>query len=93
MAKVVYTDKAFSDIDRIIEFNNNRNKSKVYSNKFLSNLRARLAKLAEYPLTGVKIEDPETRLLIWDNYYIFYEIGDGYIEIDSVYHQKENINR
>jgi len=37
MAKVViYTDKAFDDIDRIIEFNNRRNKSTTYSRKFLT---------------------------------------------------------
>jgi hypothetical protein len=36
MAKrVIYTNKAFDDIDRIIEFNNLRNKSKTYSRKFL----------------------------------------------------------
>jgi len=32
MAKgVTYTNKAFADIDRIIEFNNLRNQSKAYS--------------------------------------------------------------
>lgn len=33
--KIVYTEKSYADIDRIIEFNNLRNQSKTYSQKFL----------------------------------------------------------
>jgi len=94
MAKgVTYTNKAFADIDRIIEFNNLRNQSKAYSKKFLANLRKRLPLLNRYPLTGVETDDPDTLLLIWDDYYIFYEPNEGFIEVSAIYHQKENITR
>jgi plasmid stabilization system protein ParE len=91
--RVVYTDRAFADIDRIIEFNNFRNRSKSYSRKFLSNLRARLIKLAKQPLSGLQTEKIDTFILIWDNFYIFYKPQESFIEIVAIYHQKENINR
>jgi len=46
MAKVVYTNKAFADIDRIIEFNDIRNKSNTYSKKFLAGLKQRAVKIS-----------------------------------------------
>jgi plasmid stabilization system protein ParE len=92
MAKrVVYTDKAYVDIDRIIEFNNHRNKSKTYSRKFLTGLKRRLLELSKQPYSGRKVDEPDTLLLIWDNYYVFYVPNETYIEITSIYHQKENV--
>jgi plasmid stabilization system protein ParE len=94
MAKrVVYTDKALADIDRIVEFNNLRNRSDAYSKKFVPELRKRLIELSKHPLSGIKTNDPGTFLLIWNSYYIFYEDYDGSIEITGIYHQKENISR
>jgi len=93
MAKrVIYTDKAFDDIDRIIEFNNLRNKSNTYSRKFLLGLRKRLQDLLMQSFSGRMTNDPNTLLLIWDNFYIFYTPNENGIEVTSIYHQKENIN-
>jgi hypothetical protein len=50
--KIVFSKKAFIDIDRIIEFNNRRNQSDTYSRKFLIGLHKRLKLLQNYPLTG-----------------------------------------
>jgi len=91
--RVIYTDRAYADIDRIIEFNNLRNQSTSYSKKFLSKLRARLIKLAEQPYSGLQTDDPDVLLLIWDNFYVFYEPNGSFIEIVAIYHQKENISR
>jgi len=55
MAKrIVFSRKAFLDIDRIIEFNNRRNQSDTYSRKFLIKLHKRLKLLQRHPLTGLK---------------------------------------
>ena len=57
MAKrIIYTDKAFADIDRIIDFNTFRNKSNTYSRKFLSLLKKRLLLLSKHPLSGISTE-------------------------------------
>ncbi len=94
MAKrVVFSKKAFNDIDRIVEFNNLRNHSDTYSRKFLTNLHKRLKLLAKHPLTGVATDEPDVLLLVWDQYYVFYSCDDFSIEIKSIYHQKENVIR
>jgi len=92
MAKrVIYTDKAFDDIDRIIEFHNLRNKSTTYSRKFLTGLKQRLQKLLKQPFSGRATDEPDILVLIWDNFYVFYTPNGKGIEVLSVYHQKENI--
>lgn len=90
--RIVYTAKAFSDIDKIVEFNNRRNQSDTYSKKFVSGLDKRLKKLLKSPLTGKPTNEPDVMLLVWDNYYIFYIVFPLSIEITSIYHQRENID-
>jgi plasmid stabilization system protein ParE len=92
MAKrIVFSRKAFIDIDRIIEFNNRRNQSDTYSRKFVTGLHKRLKLLQSHPLTGVATDEEGVLLLIWDLYYVFYSCDDKTIEIKSVYHQKEDV--
>ena len=94
MAKrIIYTDKAFADIDRIIDFNNFRNKSNQYSRKLLSLLKKRLLLLSKQPLSGINTNEEDQLVLIWDSYYIFYKINDSSIEVTSIYHQKEDVSR
>jgi|SwirhisoilCB2_FD_contig_51_7802302_length_579_multi_5_in_0_out_0_2 plasmid stabilization system protein ParE len=92
MAKrIVFSKKAFIDIDRIIEFNNLRNQSDTYSRKFLTKLQKRLNLLQKHPLTGVSTDEENVLLLVWDQYYVFYSCNDIIIEIKSIYHQKEDV--
>jgi plasmid stabilization system protein ParE len=91
MAKrLIFTNKAFADIDRIVEFNNNRNQSEVYSKKFVSGLNKRLKALLKNPSAGIATDMPGIMVLIWDDYYIFYTIYPLTLEVISIYHQKEN---
>lgn len=90
---VIYTDRAYADIDRIVEFNDLRNKSNTYSQKFLANLKIRLLKLSKQPYSGLVTDDKDILLLVWDNYYVFYQPNDTFIEIIAIYHQKENVIR
>jgi plasmid stabilization system protein ParE len=95
MAKrIVFSRKAFLDIDRIVEFNNRRNKSDTYSRKFLVKLQKRLKLLQKFPLSGVTTDEEDVLLLVWDQYYVFYSCDDDVtIEIKSIYHQKEDVIR
>lgn len=94
MAKrIVFSKKAYADIDRIVEFNNLRNKSNRYSKKFIKNLQIHLKLLTRNSLIGIATDDVEVLVSIWDNYYIFYINYETNIEIQSIYHQKENVNR
>ncbi len=94
MAKrIVYSRKAFSDIDRIVEFNDSRNKSDIYSKKFLKNLKIHLELLRRNSFMGIATNEPYVLVSIWDSYYIFYVNYENEIEIRSIYHQKEDVSR
>lgn len=69
--KIVFSKKAFIDLDRIVEFNNRRNKSDTYSRKFLTGLYKRLQLLRSNPLNGIVTDEEDVLLLIWDQYYVF----------------------
>lgn len=91
--KIIYSEHAFADIDRIVEFNNLRNRSTTYSKKFVADLKKRLQTLSKQPFSGINTDMQGRFLLVWDNYYIFYNVGKTSIEISAIYHQKEDISR
>jgi plasmid stabilization system protein ParE len=94
MAKrIVFSKKSYADIDRIVEFNNLRNRSDIYSKKFVKNLNKQLNLLGKHPLLGITTDESNQLLFIWDAYYVFYVDHETNIEITSIYHQKENITR
>ena len=93
MAKgLVISPDAYLDIDRIIEFNNNRNKSDTYSKRFIKELYEKFNQLIQSPFIGIKTSRASVLLLIWNSFYMFYKVTDNSINILSIYHQKENIN-
>ncbi|WP_448702119.1 type II toxin-antitoxin system RelE/ParE family toxin [Mucilaginibacter sp. AW1-3] len=93
MAKrIVFSKKAYADVDRIVEFNNLRNQSDTYSKKFIKNLHSSLKTLSKHPLLGIRTNLPHQFLFIWDTFYIFYTDTETTIEITSIYHQKEDVS-
>lgn len=91
MAKrIIFSKKAELDLERIISFNNRRNKSDTYSKQLYVKLLSRLKSLVKQPESG-KLLDDNTRLLIWDDYYIFYDSDEVRLLVLAIYHQKENI--
>jgi plasmid stabilization system protein ParE len=91
--EVIISRNAYLDLDRIIEFNNLRNQSTRYSEKFLKLIFKEFYKLKRFPLMGIETSRKNNFLLIWNDYYIYYDITEISIEIKSVYHQKEDILR
>jgi len=91
--KIVFSKKAFNDIDRIVDFNNHRNQSDSYSKSFLIKFHKRLKILQLHPLSGVITDEENVLLLVWDQYYVFYNNNDSTVEIMAIYHQKEHVIR
>jgi len=92
--QVILSAKAYADIDRIVGFNNRRNRSEAYSKKFIKTLFAQFEFLKTYQSIGIKTSENKTLVFIYDEYYIFYALNAlGDIEVSSIYHQKENISR
>jgi plasmid stabilization system protein ParE len=94
MAKrLAITRNAYLHIDRIIEFNDLRNKSSVYSRKFVKALFKEFNLLKRLPLMGMDTGQKGIYRLVWNDYYIFYTITEDMIEIQAIHHQKEDIIR
>ena len=91
--KIIYSEHAFADIDRIVEFNNLRNRSTTYSKKFVAGLKKRLQILSKQPFSGMNTDMQGRFLLVWDQYYVFYKFDEHSIVISAIYHQKEDISR
>ena len=91
MAKrLIVSRNAYRDIDRIVEFNDVRNKSTTYSKKFVKSLSKEFKRLTKLPFMGIETEQEGMLLLVWDNYYIYYSITETVIEIRAIYHQRED---
>ena len=63
--RVILSAKAYADIDRIVEFNNNRNKSDIYSKKFIKSLYQQLKILENHKTVGIKIVEENIYVFIW----------------------------
>ncbi|MGF7079255.1 type II toxin-antitoxin system RelE/ParE family toxin [Mucilaginibacter sp. UYCu711] len=93
MAKrLAVTRNAYLHIDRIIEFNDLRNKSSVYSRKIVKLLFKEFDLLKRLPFMGIDTGQKGIYRLVWNDFYIFYTITGDLIEIQAVHHQKEDIN-
>lgn len=57
--RLIISSEAFDDIDRIIEFNNNRNKSTNYSSTFLKGLKQLFYSLELNPKIGLKTSEED----------------------------------
>lgn len=91
--RLIISREAYLHIDRIIEFNDLRNQSTVYSKKFVKKLFKEFNLLTKFPNMGAPTNKDNILLLVWDDYYIYYSISENGIEIKSIYHQKENVTR
>lgn len=89
--RVILSAKAYADIDRIVEFNNRRNRSEIYSKKFVKALYKQFQLLKNYQFAGIRTSQNGMFVLIYDKFYIFYNLRADDIEITLIYHQKENI--
>jgi len=89
--RLIISSNAYLHIDRIVEFNNIRNHSDNYSRKFVKALYKQLKLLRKFPMMGIKTDKDGVVLLVWDDYYIYYTITKTTIEIQTIYHQKENV--
>jgi plasmid stabilization system protein ParE len=91
--RLVVTRNAYLDIDRIIEFNNLRNYSDTYSRKFVKALFKQFKVIQKQPGMGVSTRKENVLLLIWDSYYVYYSVGETFIEILAIFHQREDVSR
>lgn len=85
--RVVWTIKAKNDLTEILQYWNNRNKSKSFSIKLNSLIFEQLNLLKEFPLIGIKTDVNSVFVKVIHNYLLYYEISQDTI---TVQHQKQN---
>jgi len=92
MAKreVIWTKVSEIQLQEILEFFTNRNKSRQYSRKLYKKFKAELKGAAINPESGLKTKLDQIRGLIIEDYIIFYEILEDRILILKVWDCRQN---
>jgi len=83
--RIIWSPRAKLDLFVILDFYFKRNGSKTYSIKLNENFRKALKLIGKYPKLGVQTDIPNIRVLIENNYAIFYEIKNEVVEISSIW--------
>jgi len=92
MAKkiIIWSARAISELENILEFYTNRNGNSKYSLKLLNEIEAILKTLAKSEFIGRLTSDKITRTIVMDVYLIFYQIDKSRIEILSFWDNRQN---
>ncbi|MFC0343722.1 type II toxin-antitoxin system RelE/ParE family toxin [Epilithonimonas hispanica] len=88
--KVEWTHFAKNQRDKIFEYWNNRNKSKSYSKKLKIAIKEKTNQLKIQPLSGKKTINETTRMLVFKNYSLIYNIEKETISIISFWENHQN---
>ena len=92
MAKreIIWTNISEIQLQEILEFFNNRNKSREYSKKLYLKFKTELKTVAENPEVGIKTRLDQIRGLIIEDYILFYEILEDRILILKIWDCRQN---
>lgn len=82
--KIVWSNRAIKRLYGILEFYDQRNKSKTYSKKLYQLLQKQVKILLKFPEIGLKTTEESTRGLIIDDYIIYYQITKDKIIIHTI---------
>ncbi len=88
--KVVWTQTAEIELQEILNFFLNRNRSNTYLLKLYRKFTAELKLVAKNPGIGIKTKLPAIRGLITDDYIIFYEILPDKIMVLQLWDCRQN---
>jgi len=88
--KIVWSNRAIKRLYGILEFYNQRNKSKAYSKKLYQLIQNQVKVLFKFPEIGLKTTEETTRGLIVDDYIIYYQITEDKIIIHTVWDCRQN---
>lgn len=88
--QIVWTFKAKDDLTSILEYWNNRNKSKSFSIKLKSLIFEQLNLLKGFPLIGRKTDIKNVSVKVIHNYLLYYKIVKDTLYILTIQHQKQD---
>jgi len=88
--EVIWTKISEIQLQEILEFFTNRNKSGEYSRKLYKKFKAELKAVSKNPELGIKTKLDLIRGLIIEDYIIFYEILEDRIIVLKVWDCRQN---
>ena len=88
--KIVWSQRASVKLYEILKFFNERNKSKVYSEKLYRKFNKDLNLMIKQPDLGIKTEIESVRGLIIGDYILFYEVNETKIIVYTLWDCKQN---
>ena len=91
--KVIWSDKARSEFQNILEFYVERNGTPTYSLKILRETEDLLETLSKSEFIGRLTSNKKTRVIPMKVYLIFYEIRNDIIEIVSFWDNRRDKNK
>ena len=88
--KIVWSNRAIKRLYGILEFYDQRNKSKTYSKKLYQLLNKQVKILIKFPEIGLKTTEDTTRGLIIGDLIIYYQLTEDKIIIHTLWDCRQN---
>lgn len=88
--KIVWSNRAIKRLYGILEFYDQRDKSKTYSKKLYQLIHKQVKVLIKFPDFGLKTTEETTRGFIIDDYIIYYQITEDKVLIHTVWDSRRN---
>ncbi|MEX2336425.1 MAG: type II toxin-antitoxin system RelE/ParE family toxin [Fulvivirga sp.] len=88
--KIIWSKAARQDLTEVLEYWNNRNKSKTYSQFLLKEIGTLLQLLLKFPFLGLPTDKTGVRIKIFKNFKIFYEVRKNSIWILRIWDTRQN---
>lgn len=88
--KIVWSNRAIKRLYEILEFYDQRNKSKTYSKKLYQLLNKQVKILIKFPEIGLKTTEETTKGLIIGDFIIYYQLTEDKILIHTIWDCRQN---
>ena len=88
--RVIWSSRANQELIEILDYFNKRNGSTAYSQKLLNEIEIILITLSKSEFIGRLTSNKRTRVLVLNNYLIFYESGEKTINVLSFWDNRQN---
>ena len=88
--KIKWSKESSRDLEDILDYWNNRNKSKNYSRKLYKEIHELVHILALYPHLGVSTNENRLRVKVFRDYKIFYDVHTDFIHILKIWDSRRD---
>ncbi len=88
--RIKWSTQATKDIEEILSYWNNRNKSSHYSKKLYAQIKQVIKLLKAHPNLGISTTDEHIRMKIFKSYKIFYELESNSITVLRIWNTRQD---